>query len=123
VASFFLEIKNMSSDQDPTHIINFWENVSMTVIGILVTIGAFWLGIMKNLLGKKDIIELIELHSPYTKERETIMTRLDITREMQTQFANALQKNTEVMAELKTQLAVLAKTLENLESRIEDRIS
>ncbi len=111
----------MSTDADPSNLLNFWENVSMTILGILVTIGGFWLGIMRNLLSKKDIIELIELHSPYTKERDSIMTRLEMTRDMQVQFASALQKNTEVMAELKTQLAVLAKTLENIENRIEDR--
>jgi len=110
----------MSADQDPSNLLNFWENVSMTILGILVTIGGFWLGIMRNLLSKKDIIELIELHSPYLRERESIMTRLDMARDMQVQFASALQKNTEVMAELKTQLAVLSKTLENLENRIEE---
>jgi len=110
----------MSADQDPSNLLNFWENVSMTILGILVTIGGFWLGIMRNLLSKKDIIELIELHSPYLRERESIMTRLDMARDMQVQFASALQKNTEVMAELKTQLAVLRKTLENLENRIEE---
>lgn len=110
----------MSEPTDPSNLLNFWENVSMTILGILVTIGGFWLGIMRNLLSKKDIIELIELHSPYSKERESIMTRLDMARDMQVQFAQALQKNTEVMAELKIQLAVLSKTLENLENRIEE---
>jgi len=107
------------AEPDPSSLMNFWENVSMTILGVLFTIGAFWLGIMRRLLSKEDIVELIELHSPYSKERESIMTRLEISRDMQTQFANALQKNTEVMAELKTQLAVLSKTLENIENRID----
>lgn len=50
------------------------------------------------------------------------MTRLNIAKDMQVQFAAALQKNTEVMSELKTQIAVLGKTLANLEARIEKEI-
>jgi septal ring factor EnvC (AmiA/AmiB activator) len=108
--------------QDHSDLIHFWQTASMTLFGILTTIGAFWFGIMRHLLKKDDIINLIELHSPYLQERESIMTRLDMAKDMQSQFASALQKNTEVMSELKTQIAVLGKTLENLEARIEKEI-
>ena len=108
--------------EDNVDIIHFWQTACLTLFGILTTIAAFWFNIVRHLLKKEDIIELIELHSPYLQERETIMTRLDLAKDMQVQFASALQKNTEVMAELKTQIAVLGKTLENLESRIEKEI-
>lgn len=101
------------------HIVAFWKTIAMALIGVLTTIGAFWLGIVRHLLSKKDIIELIELHSPYLQERESIMTRLEIAKDAQVSFAQALQKNTEVMSQLKTQIAVLSKTLENLEKNIE----
>jgi hypothetical protein len=107
---------------DSSDLIHFWQTFAVTLFGILTTIGAFWLGVVRHLLKKEDIVELIELHSPYLQERETIMTRLDIAKDMQVQFASALQKNTEVMSELKIQIAVLGKTLENLEARIEKEI-
>jgi hypothetical protein len=44
---------------------------------------------------------------------------LNSNKENQAMFANALQRNTEVMNELKVQIAMLSKTLEALESRIE----
>jgi hypothetical protein len=107
---------------DHSALIHFWQTTSMTLLGILTTIAAFWFGIMRHLLKKDDIVELIELHSPYLQERDSIMARLDMAKDMQVQFATALQKNTEVMSELKTQIAVLGKTLENLEARIEKEI-
>ena len=104
---------------DNNHIIQFWQTISLSLLGVLTTVGAFWFGIMRHLVKKQDIIELIELHSPYLQERESIMTKLEITKECQQTFAQALQKNTQVMSELKTQLAVLSKTLEHLEKRMD----
>lgn len=101
------------------HVIQFWQTISLALLGVLTTIAAFWFGIMRHLVKKQDIIELIELHSPYLQERDSIMTKLELTRECQTNFAQALQKNTQVMSELKTQLAVLSKTLEHLEKRMD----
>jgi predicted phage tail protein len=100
-------------------IIHFWENVATTSLGIIVTMIGFWVTVGKNMTTKSDVLELIKNQSPYNQDRQTIFERLDNNKENQTAFANALQKNTEVMSELKTQLAVLSKTLENLENRIE----
>jgi hypothetical protein len=47
------------------------------------------------------------------------MERLNSNKEIQSAFANALQRNTEVLNELKVQIATLGKTLEALEERIE----
>jgi hypothetical protein len=62
---------------------------------------------------------MIETQSPYCQDRQFIMERLASNKENQVQFATALQRNTEVMNELKIQLATLGKTLEALEDRIE----
>jgi hypothetical protein len=62
---------------------------------------------------------MIETKSPYNQDRQFIMERLNTNKETQTAFANALQRNTEVMNELKVQIATLGKTLEALEERIE----
>lgn len=101
------------------HVVQFWQTISLALLGVLTTIAAFWFGIMRHLVKKQDIVELITLHSPYLQERDTIMTKLELAREAQNNFAQALQKNTQVMSELKTQIAVLSKTLEHLEKRIE----
>jgi hypothetical protein len=70
---------------------------------------------------RKDVIEIMTTQSPYVADRQFIMERLSVNKENQTAFANALQRNTEVMNELKIQIATLGKTLEALEEKIESR--
>jgi hypothetical protein len=47
------------------------------------------------------------------------MERLASNKENQTAFATALQRNSEVMNELRIQITILTKTLETLEERID----
>lgn len=98
-----------------------WEYVGTTSIGIIIAGVGFWLTVGKNLLSKEEIIKLIETQSPYVNDKQYIMEKLNTHKETQIQFASALQRNTEVMMELKTQLAVLSKTLESIENRIESQ--
>lgn len=100
-------------------IIHFWENVATTSIGILVTMIGFWFALGRNMATKAEVLEIVESKSPYLQDRQFIMERLASNKESQAQFAAALQRNTEVMNELKVQLATLGKTLEALEDRIE----
>ena len=100
-------------------IIHFWENLATTCIGIIVTMMGFWVAIGRNMATKSEVADMIETKSPYLQDRQFIMERLNINKETQTTFATALQRNTEVMNELKVQIATLGKTLEALEERIE----
>lgn len=100
-------------------IIHFWENLATTCIGIIVTMMGFWVAIGRNMATKSEVADMIETKSPYLQDRQFIMERLNTNKETQTAFANALQRNTEVMNELKVQIATLGKTLEALEERIE----
>lgn len=100
-------------------IIHFWENIATTSIGIIVTMVGFWVAIGRNMATKAEVSHMIETLSPYNQDRQFIMERLAVNKESQAQLSQALQKNTEVMSELKAQIAVLGKTLENLENRIE----
>jgi hypothetical protein len=100
-------------------IIHFWENIATTSIGIIVTMVGFWITIGKNMVTKAEVIELLESNSPYLQDKQFIMERLAINKETQAAFASALQRNTDVMNELKIQIATLGKTLEALEDRIE----
>lgn len=100
-------------------VLHFWENIATTSIGIIITMVGFWISLGKNMVTKSEVIEIIDKQSPYLQDKQFIMERLATNKETQTQFANALQKNTEVMNELKIQIATLGKTLEALEERIE----
>jgi hypothetical protein len=102
-------------------IIHFWENIATTSIGIIVTMIGFWVAIGKNMATKSEVADMIETKSPYLQDRQFIMERLAINKESQAALTNMLQKNTEVMNELKVQIAMLGKTLEALEDRIENK--
>lgn len=96
-----------------------WQIAATTSIGIIITLVTFWAGVIRHMITKSDAISLIENHSPYLQDKQFIMERLSSNKENQQAFANALQRNTEVMNELKVQIATLGKTLEALEDRIE----
>lgn len=100
-------------------IIHFWENIATTSIGIIVTMIGFWIAVGKNMATKAEVAEMVETKSPYLQDRQFIMERLAINKETQAALTNMLQRNTEVMNELKIQIATLGKTLEALEERIE----
>ena len=100
-------------------IIHFWENLATTCLGIIVTMIGFWVTIGKNMATKSEVADMIETKSPYLQDRQFIMERLAINKETQAALTNMLQRNTEVMNELKVQIATLGKTLEALEERIE----
>ena len=100
-------------------IIHFWENIATTSIGIIVTMIGFWVAIGRNMATKAEVSHMIETLSPYNQDRQFIMERLAVNKESQSQLSVDLQKYTEVMSELKAQIAVLGNTLENLENRIE----
>lgn len=98
---------------------HLWQIVATTSIGIIITLVSFWASVIRHMITKTDAISLIENHSPYLQDKQFIMERLASNKENQKAFANALQRNTEVMTELKVQIATLGKTLEALEERIE----
>jgi hypothetical protein len=100
-------------------IFNFWQNIATSAIGIIITLIGFWAGVIRHMATKQDVCEMIETRSPYINDRNYIMERLAVNKEMQAQLSNALQRNSEVMNELRVQIATLAKTLEALEDRIE----
>lgn len=100
-------------------IIHFWENIATTSIGIIVTMIGFWVAVGKNMATKAEVVSMIETLSPYLHDKQFIMERLNSNKESQAAFASALQRNSDVMNELKVQIAMLAKTLETLEERIE----
>ena len=100
---------------------DFWENLIITGVGITVSLLGFWTAFVKNMVTKKDVIEIMHTQNPYVTDKQFIMERLSVNKENQITFANALQRNTEVMNELKIQIATLGKTLEALEEKIETR--
>lgn len=98
---------------------NFWQNIATTSIGIIITLIGFWAGVVRHMVSRTELKEYIESHSPYVNDRQFIMERLAVNKEIQAQLSCALVKNTEVMNDLKVQIATLAKALEALEYRVE----
>jgi hypothetical protein len=101
------------------HIVNFWQNIATTCVGIIVTMIGFWVAIGKNMVTRTEVSNIIKNESPYNQDRQFIMERLASNKETQAALTGMLQRNTEVMNELKVQIATLGKTLEALEERIE----
>ena len=101
------------------NIIHFWQAISTVSIGIIVTLLGFWASIGKKIVSRQDIAEMIKTESIYNQDRQFIMERLSTHKEDYKQMFFMLQRNTEVMHELKIQIATLGKTLETLEERIE----
>lgn len=103
-------------NETPSH--SFWQSLSVGSISIIVTLIGFWASVVRNMVTKQEVMEIIENNSPYVQDRQFIMERLAVNKEIQAQLSNALCKNTEVMNDLKVQIASLGKTLEILENRI-----
>jgi hypothetical protein len=90
------------------HLLPEWISLAIVLFGIWVSIG-------RNLVTKSEVEKMIQCLSPYNLDKQFIYERLDMNKEMQEQFADALQRNTEVMTDLKIQIATLSKTLETIE--------
>ena len=103
-------------------IIHFWQALASIGLGIIVTLIGFWVGVGKKIVPRQDIAEMIKTESIYNQDRQFIMERLSTHKEDHKQMTFMLQRNTEVMHELKVQIATLGKTLEALEDRIERKI-
>jgi hypothetical protein len=98
----------------------FWQSVATTAVGIIITLIGFWASVIRHMATKQDVCEMIETRSPYVNDRNYIMERLAVNKEIQGQLSTTLQNTCEVMNDLKVQIATLGKTLEALEKRMED---
>ena len=93
------------------HLLPEWISLAIVMLGI-------WISIGRNLVTKSEVEKMIQCLSPYNIDKQFIYERLDMNKEMQEQFADALKRNTEVMTDLKVQIATLSKTLETIEHNI-----
>lgn len=109
-------------NDDPNIVANLLENVTTSMISVIIALVGFWTTFIKNLVTKKEVQEMIQSSSSssqYVQDRQFIMERLNSYKEDTNILFRALEKNTEVMTELKIQIATLGHTLEALERRIE----
>jgi len=102
-------------------VLRFWQSLAVACISVLATLIGFWAGIGRKIVNKDEIIHMIKNESVYVHDRQFIMERLALNKENHLVLTNMLQRNTEVMNELKIQIATLGKTLEALEDKIERR--
>lgn len=101
------------------NITHFWQSLSTASIGVIITLIGFWVGIGRKIVTRDEIADMIKTESSYNQDKQFIMERLSTNKENHTILTNMLQRNTEVMHELKVQIATLGKTLETLEERID----
>jgi len=104
---------------DPNTLGHFFENFTTHMASVVIALIGFWTTFVRNLVSRKEVEEMINHQSQYMRDREFIMSRLEDHKEDSATLFKALSKNTEVMSELKVQIAMLSKTLEALENRIE----
>lgn len=112
----------MPEPVDPETIGGFFENLTISMAMMVISLIGFWTTFIKNLVNKKEVEEMIHAcakSSQYSQDRQFIMERLNSHKEDTNILFRALEKNTEVMSELKVQIGILGKTLEALEDRIE----
>lgn len=108
---------------DPNNLGHFFENMTASMISVIIALAGFWTTFIKNLVTRKEVEEMIHScaeSSQYSKDRQFIMERLNNHKEDTGILFRALEKNTEVMNELRVQMATLTHTLESLERRIEE---
>jgi septal ring factor EnvC (AmiA/AmiB activator) len=117
--AFFHTITLEQNMADPNSLGHFFENFTVSMVSVIVALIGFWTTFVKNLVSRKEVQEMIQNQSQYGRDREFIMDRLKDHKEDSATLFRALSKNTEVMSELKVQIALLSKTLEALEHRIE----
>jgi len=105
---------------DPNTLGNFFESLTTSMVSVVIALIGFWTTFVKNLVNRKEVEEMIRNNaqaSQYIKDRQFIMERLNSHKEDTNILFRALEKNTEVMTELKVQIATLGKTLETLEKK------
>lgn len=113
------------NSEDPNTLGHFFENITTSMLSVIIALIGFWSAFIKNLVNRHDVEKMIEKNnsqSPYAQDRQVIMERLQANKEMQNLLSKTLERNTEVMTELKIQIATLGTTLENLETRIEKNL-
>lgn len=104
---------------NPESVGNVLENITISTVTVIISLLGFWTTFVRNLVNRQEVEHIIATQSQYCKDREFIMSRLNDHKEDSATLFKALNKNTEVMSELKVQIGVLSKTLEALEKRIE----
>ena len=108
---------------DPNTLGHFFFIFTTSMLSIVIALIGFWTTFIKNLVNRKDVEEMLAAQSQasqYSKDRQFIMERLNTHKEDTSILFRALEKNTEVMQELRIQMATLTNTLESLEKRIEE---
>lgn len=103
---------------DPNSVGNFLESLTTSMLSVLIGLIGFWTTFVRNMVTRKDVTEMISTHSPYVQDRQYILQRLESGKESQEKFSEALCKNTEVMNDLKVQIATLAQAIRTLEHKI-----
>jgi hypothetical protein len=86
---------------------DMWQQVATTLTVVIISMIAFWLVEGRHFITESDAKSLVTENSPYVKDKDVIQNRLIHLEDGSKRIATALEKNTEVMYEVKNELASL----------------
>ena len=90
------------------------SHIMTSLIACVIAMMAFWMVEARNYITRSEAVELITINSPYTKDKAWLQAEINRANADNKSLSEAIQRNNEVTSELKLELAVLNKALQNL---------
>jgi uncharacterized small protein (DUF1192 family) len=85
-----------------------WKTIATTAIGCVVLMVSFWMVESKNYITRAEAVDMIKSLAPYNEDRQLISQSLS-------NLYDAMKSNTEVIAELRIEIARLRAELDKYE--------
>ena len=82
-----------------------WKTIAIAAISCITLMVGFWLVESRNYISRADASEMIQLESPYTKDRQLVLKNLD-------SINQKLEENNKLINELNVEIARLRAELE-----------
>jgi hypothetical protein len=94
---------------------DFTNNIVTSLMACVVAMIAFWMVEARNYVTRDETIKLIESNSPYSQDKNMIMAELSRTNLEAKDMKRSNDETREVLSELKVEIAVLNKVLQNIQ--------
>lgn len=89
------------------------SHIMTSLVACIIAMMAFWMVEARNYITRQDAINIINDNSPYLKDKAWLQAEILRANADNKALSAAIQRNNEVTSELKTEVAVLNKTLQN----------
>ncbi len=84
-----------------------WKHVAYILISLFVAGAASWLAFGANKVGRVEVVDIVNTHSPYIEDRKLLNTNLE-------RMSTAIEAQGGAINSLSTTQAVQAKAIENM---------